>query len=85
MAKSIAYVVIDHWKPILEDRYKKKWGPYDAVAFWLYGPNKWRPTSVNTEESKKRNKRYDYYRKHIDEYLPIGVGQANTVEKGSEI
>jgi len=62
LAKSMTFVVMDYWKPILEKRFKHKWGPYDAVAFHLYGPGQWRPTSVNTAESKRRNKRYDYYK-----------------------
>jgi len=63
MARSIAFVVIDFWKPKLEEKYECKWDEYDVLSFWLYGPNKWRPFSKNTNESKKRNKRFDYYKK----------------------
>ena len=63
MSRSIAYVVLSHYKPIMEKKFKCKWNEYDALAFWFYGPSKWRPSSKFTNESKKRNKRFDYYKK----------------------
>ena len=63
MARSIAFVVCDFWKPKLEAQYKCKWTPKDVLAFWLYGPNEWRPSSKYTEDSQRRNKRYAYYMK----------------------
>ena len=61
MARSIAYVNLSYWKPRLEKKYEVKWDVYDALAMWYYGPNKWTPRSKNTEESKRRNDRYDRY------------------------
>ena len=62
MARSMACVILEHWRPILEVRYSKKWTVYDALALWHYGPTDWRPDSkYRLAIDRERSRQYDQF------------------------
>ena len=61
MARSIAFVVLEHWKPIMEKRYKMRWTEADALALWRWGPDQWTPKSKENKVDKQRYRDYCRY------------------------